>query len=61
MKLMLKNPRSVQSVYLYLILGNALAASFIWGLIFAAFFQLMALPFISLAKKQKAKSDRIEQ
>ncbi|OGK31305.1 MFS transporter [Candidatus Roizmanbacteria bacterium RIFCSPHIGHO2_12_FULL_33_9] len=29
---MLKEPRSIQSVYLYLILGNTLAASFIWGI-----------------------------
>ena len=29
---MLKKPRSIQSVYLYLILGNTLAASFIWGI-----------------------------
>ncbi len=28
----LRKPRSIQSVYLYLILGNTLAASFIWGI-----------------------------
>src|SRR3989344_3919443 len=27
-----KKPRSIQSVYLYLVLGNTLAASFIWGI-----------------------------
>ena len=29
---MFKKPKSIQSVYLYLILGNTLAASFIWGI-----------------------------
>lgn len=29
---MLKKPQSIQAVYLYLILGNTLAASFIWGI-----------------------------
>jgi MFS family permease len=29
---MLKKPRSIQTVYLYLVLGNTLAASFIWGI-----------------------------
>jgi MFS family permease len=29
---MLKNPKSIQSIYLYLVLGNTLAASFIWGI-----------------------------
>ena len=29
---MLGKPQSIQSVYLYLILGNTLAASFIWGI-----------------------------
>lgn len=29
---MLRRPQSIQTVYLYLILGNTLAASFIWGI-----------------------------
>ena len=29
---MLRKPQSIQSVYLYLVLGNTLAASFIWGI-----------------------------
>jgi MFS family permease len=29
---MLKKPRSIQTIYLYLVLGNTLAASFIWGI-----------------------------
>ncbi len=29
---MIKKPQSIQTVYLYLILGNTLAASFIWGI-----------------------------
>jgi len=29
---MLKKPQSIQAIYLYLILGNTLAASFIWGI-----------------------------
>ncbi len=29
---MIKKPRSIQRVYLYLVLGNTLAASFIWGI-----------------------------
>src|SRR3989344_9287090 len=29
---MIKKPRSIQAVYLYLIAGNTLAASFIWGI-----------------------------
>ena len=29
---MIKKPQSIQSIYLYLVLGNTLAASFIWGI-----------------------------
>ncbi len=29
---MLKKPQSIQAIYLYLVLGNTLAASFIWGI-----------------------------
>jgi MFS family permease len=29
---MIKKPQSIQAVYLYLVLGNTLAASFIWGI-----------------------------
>jgi len=29
---MIKEPKSIQSIYLYLVLGNTLAASFIWGI-----------------------------
>src|SRR5258707_15569050 len=29
---MLRKPQSIQAVYLYLVLGNTLAASFIWGI-----------------------------
>ncbi|OGH08122.1 MAG: MFS transporter [Candidatus Levybacteria bacterium RBG_16_35_11] len=29
---MIRKPRSIQSIYLYLVLGNTLAASFIWGI-----------------------------
>lgn len=29
---MIKKPKSIQSIYLYLVLGNTLAASFIWGI-----------------------------
>lgn len=29
---MIRKPQSIQSVYLYLVLGNTLAASFIWGI-----------------------------
>ena len=32
MKIMVKKPQSIQSIYLFLILGNTLAASFIWGI-----------------------------
>lgn len=29
---MIKKPQSIQTIYLYLVLGNTLAASFIWGI-----------------------------
>lgn len=29
---MIKKPQSIQAIYLYLVLGNTLAASFIWGI-----------------------------
>src|SRR5205085_9885871 len=29
---MVKQPKSIQNIYLYLVLGNTLAASFIWGI-----------------------------
>src|SRR5258708_33198706 len=30
--LSLRKPQSIQSIYLFLVLGNTLAASFIWGI-----------------------------
>lgn len=32
MKIVIRKPQSIQSIYLFLILGNTLAASFIWGI-----------------------------
>lgn len=32
MKTLVRKPQSIQAVYLYLVLGNTLAASFIWGI-----------------------------